>query len=186
MKYIAVVFAFTFLMASCGGGTEKPATPPGVKTPPSETPAPTTETTPTPTEETTPVAEEDAEPVAVTLELGGTDAMEYTKKQLKVPAGSEVTLILTHTGKMTKEAMGHNFVLLKQGTSIPKFGAAAVAFKDNGYIPDNTSEIIAHTKMLGGGESDTIVFKAPAKGSYDYICSFPGHYAMMKGKFIVE
>ncbi|MCB0632702.1 MAG: azurin, partial [Lewinella sp.] len=26
----------------------------------------------------------------------------------------------------------------------------------------------------------------PAPGTYDYICSFPGHYALMQGKFIVE
>ena len=29
-------------------------------------------------------------------------------------------------------------------------------------------------------------FLPPKKGVYDFICSFPGHYAMMKGKFIVE
>jgi azurin len=31
-----------------------------------------------------------------------------------------------------------------------------------------------------------IEFIAPEKGTYDYICSFPGHFAMMKGKLIVE
>jgi azurin len=40
--------------------------------------------------------------------------------------------------------------------------------------------------MLGGGETTTIAFTAPAAGTYDYICSFPGHYGMMKGKLIVE
>lgn len=184
MKYIAIVIAFTFLMASCGGGTDKPATPPGVK-PPAETPV-TTDTEPA--EEPAPETEEEevVAPSEVTLELGGGDDMQFNKKQFKVPAGSTVTLTLTHTGKMTKEAMGHNFVLLKPGTSIQKFGAEAVKFKDNGYIPENSDQIIAHTKLLGGGESETIVFQAPAKGTYDFICSFPGHYALMKGKFIVE
>ena len=41
-------------------------------------------------------------------------------------------------------------------------------------------------KLIGGGEETTVTFDAPAKGTYDFICSFPGHYALMKGKFIVE
>ena len=46
-------------------------------------------------------------------------------------------------------------------------------------------EVIVHTKMLGGGESDTITFIAPENGFYTYICSFPGHWGLMKGKLIV-
>ena len=46
--------------------------------------------------------------------------------------------------------------------------------------------IIAATKLLGGGETDTVIFDAPAAGTYEFLCSFPGHYAIMKGKFIVE
>ena len=40
--------------------------------------------------------------------------------------------------------------------------------------------------MIGGGETDVIEFPAPEKGTYEFLCSFPGHYGMMKGKFIVE
>ena len=40
--------------------------------------------------------------------------------------------------------------------------------------------------MIGGGESDTITFTAPKKGSYTYICTFPGHYGLMKGVLIVS
>jgi azurin len=45
---------------------------------------------------------------------------------------------------------------------------------------------VAHTKLIGGGESDTINFTITEPGTYDYICSFPGHLALMKGKLIVE
>ena len=51
---------------------------------------------------------------------------------------------------------------------------------------DMKDKFIAHTKMLGGGESDTIEFDAPAPGTYTFMCTFPGHYALMQGKFIVE
>ncbi|WP_256377550.1 plastocyanin/azurin family copper-binding protein [Pedobacter sp. L105] len=42
------------------------------------------------------------------------------------------------------------------------------------------------TKLIGGGESDTIMFTINEKGTYDYVCSFPGHSALMKGKLIIE
>ena len=87
---------------------------------------------------------------------------------------------------MEKSVMGHNWVLLKQGTVINEFGQKAVQAKDNDYIPEGTDAVITHTKMIGGGEEVTIEFEAPAAGEYDFICSFPGHYSVMNGKFIVE
>ncbi len=120
----------------------------------------------------------------VKLELAGNDAMKFDKSEFKVKAGQKITLTLKHTGKMKKTIMGHNFVLLKQGTDIPKFAEKAMAAKANDYIP--SEGVIAHTKTIGGGESTSVTFTAPAKGIYDFICSYPGHYGMMKGKFIVE
>ena len=61
----------------------------------------------------------------------------------------------------------------------------AMLARENEYIPGG-NETIAHTKMIGGGESDTITFTAPEKGSYTYICTFPGHYGLMKGVLIVS
>ncbi|MCM4158715.1 azurin [Antarcticibacterium flavum] len=118
--------------------------------------------------------------------LGGNDQMQFDKKEIRVKAGQTVRLTFRHTGQMAKNVMGHNFVLLTQGTNINEFGQAAVKFPDNDYIPEDKSNVIAHTKMLGGGETTTIEFEAPEAGTYDYICSFPGHYAIMQGKFIVE
>lgn len=121
------------------------------------------------------------------LTLTGTDAMQFDKKELKVKAGAKVKLTLVHSGKLAKAAMGHNFVLLKQGTDVAAFGSKAAQARDTEYIPaSEEGNIIAHTKLVGGGESTTIEFTAPKKGTYDYICSFPGHYALMKGKLIVQ
>lgn len=117
--------------------------------------------------------------------LASTDMMSYDKQEIKVKAGKKVTLTLRHTGKMAKNVMGHNFVLLKKGTDIATFATAAMSAQETEYIPEGDA-IIAHTKIIGGGESVTITFDAPEVGTYDFICSFPGHYAMMKGKFIVE
>ena len=121
----------------------------------------------------------------VTLELNSTDQMTFDKKELRVKAGQKVTLKLNHIGKLPKAAMGHNFVLLKPGTEIAAFGVKAAGAKDSDYIPAG-DEAIAYTSLIGGGESTSVTFDAPAKGTYDFICSFPGHYGLMQGKFIVE
>ena len=44
-------------------------------------------------------------------------------------------------------------------------------------------------KAVGGGEKDSVTFKTDvleAGGDYDFFCSFPGHYAVMRGKVVVE
>ncbi|WP_353717730.1 azurin [Dyadobacter sp. 676] len=124
---------------------------------------------------------------AKTIVIKGSDAMQFDLKEIKVKAGQKVKLTLTHSGKLAKAAMGHNWVLLKPGTDVAAFGSKAAAARETDYIPaSEKASIIAHTKLVGGGESDTIEFTAPAKGTYTYICSFPGHYALMKGSFIVE
>lgn len=122
----------------------------------------------------------------VKVMIQGTDQMTFDKSEIKVPKGSKVELTLKHQGTLAVNVMGHNFVLLKQGVDIAKFAIGAISAKDHNYIPKGSQDVIAHTGLVGGGASTTITFDAPAPGSYDFICSFPGHYAMMKGKFIVE
>lgn len=124
------------------------------------------------------------EVVEITIE--GNDQMQYNLKEMKVKAGQTVRLTLKHVGQLDEKVMGHNWVLLKQGTVIPEFGNAAASARDNDFIPQGTDDVIANTEMIGGGETTTIEFTAPAAGTYDFICSFPGHFAVMNGKFIVE
>lgn len=119
-----------------------------------------------------------------TIVINSDDQMRFDTNEIRVKSGEKVKLTLNHTGKLAKNVMGHNFVLLTKGTDVAKFSRAAMNEKEKEYIP--STGVIAHTKLIGGGESTTIEFTAPGKGTYDFICSFPGHYAMMKGKFIVE
>lgn len=122
----------------------------------------------------------------VKLEISGNDAMQYDKKELKVPAGTRVELTLKHTGKMRGDVMGHNLVILKQGIDMAEFSQKAVKARANDYIPADSEAYIAHTAMIGGGETSTVLFDAPEKGTYDFICTFPGHFINMSGKLIVE
>ncbi|MEE2787139.1 MAG: azurin [Myxococcota bacterium] len=123
----------------------------------------------------------------VTVALTGNDQMKYNLTEIKVAAGRTIKLNLTHVGKLAAAAMGHNFVLLKSGTDVAAFATKAVSAAATGYIPDSDKgSVLAHTKVIGGGESTSIEFPAPPAGTYDYICSFPGHYAIMRGKLIVQ
>ena len=129
---------------------------------------------------------QDVEDGVTEILLTGNDQMRFNLKQIKVNAGDKVKLTLKHIGELDVNVMGHNFVLLEPGTNINDFASNAVAAKDNDYIPKNTDAVIVHTEMIGGGEQTSITFDAPKKGVYDFICSFPGHVALMQGKFIVE
>jgi len=127
----------------------------------------------------------DAKGVA-NVAITSNDGMRFDVRKIIVSSGQKVRVTLTHTGKLDKRIMGHNVVFLKNGVKPSAFAVKAAASKSNDYIPEGTIEVIAHTKMIGGGETTVIEFVAPEAGTYTYICSFPGHYAMMKGKLIVE
>lgn len=118
--------------------------------------------------------------------ITGNDFMKFNIKEIKVKAGQKVKLTLKHIGKLDKNVMGHNVVILKKDVDLAKFAANAAAERDNGYIPKDSQDIIAYTELIGGGETIVIEFNAPEAGTYEFLCSFPGHYAMMRGTFIVE
>lgn len=118
--------------------------------------------------------------------LNASDNMKFDMTEIRVKEGETIRLTLHHTGKAPKRTMGHNFVLLKAGVSIDNFSSKAMQATDNDYIPENSDDVIVHTKLLGGGESDMIEFTAPTKGIYPFLCSFPGHAAIMNGKLIVK
>lgn len=149
----------------------------------------------TPAEGTTEVnetsTEGEAAPVTATAEnvlvIEGNDQMQFNTNELKAVAGKPIKLTLKHVGKIPKEAMGHNLVILQEGTDEAAFALKANEAKATDYIPESEkASIIAHTKLLGGGEEDTIEFTIDKKGTYKFICSFPGHVALMKGVLIVE
>ena len=59
---------------------------------------------------------------------------------------------------------------------------------ENGYLPKDDPRVLAHTKLIGGGESSSVTFKTDGLAGKDltFFCSFPGHFAMMKGSFKVN
>ena len=112
----------------------------------------------------------DNNPNEIKVTLNSFDNMIYDKNKIEVSSGKKIVLTLNHKGKISKEFMGHNFVLLKKGINVDEFAKKAVLAKSNDYIP-SSDETIAYTKMIGGGESTTISFSAPEAGVYNYICT---------------
>lgn len=127
-----------------------------------------------------------AEANEANIVITSNDLMQYNIKEIKVKAGQKVKLTLRHIGKLDINIMGHNLVILKQGVNLAEFAVKATTFRDNKYIPLKSEDIIAHTDLIGAGQTSTIEFDAPEAGIYEFLCSFPGHFGMMQGKFIVE
>jgi len=120
--------------------------------------------------------------------ITGNDQMKYDVTSIEVTAGQKVAITISNGGQIPKTAMAHNFVLLKPGTDVTAFATAGMSQPASEYIaPDQADKVIAKTKSVGPGESDTITFTAPAAGTYDYICTFPGHVmAGMRGVLTVK
>ncbi|MDR8522752.1 azurin [Shewanella fidelis] len=123
------------------------------------------------------------------LDINATDAMQFDKKELTLPAGcTEVTLNLHHTGTLPKSAMGHNWVLTETANMSAVANEGMAAGAANSYVKADDPRVLAHTDIIGGGESTSITFSTadldPAK-QYSFFCSFPGHWAIMQGQFVI-
>ena len=120
---------------------------------------------------------------AVTVE--GNDQMQFNVKNIEVPKSCKsYTVTLKHVGKMPKSSMGHNLVLTTaaDATAAAADGMKAGAAAD--YVKAGDARVLAHTKVIGGGESTQVVIdvaKLKAGTDYTYFCSFPGHSFIMKG-----
>jgi len=125
-----------------------------------------------------------------TLNIEGNDLMKFNTAEMKVAADcTEVEVVLKHTGKLPANAMGHNWVLTKTADVAAVANAGVTAGFEKDYLPPGDAKIIAHTKIVGGGASTSVKFptsKLTKGGDYSFFCSFPGHYGLMKGKFIFQ
>lgn len=126
-----------------------------------------------------------AESQVVEVTLESTDRTRFNTNEIRVPEGSTVRLTLVHTGRKSIRRMGHNFVLVTPGTDIKDLVKKANRSSYEDHKPKGDS-VIAYTKLIGGGESVTIEFKAPKKGEYPFLCTYNKHYRRMKGILIVE
>jgi azurin len=123
-------------------------------------------------------------------EIEGNDAMQFNKSSITVPASCKnYTVTLKHVGKSPKSAMGHDWVLTAAADEQAVVAESMAAGLAKDYLNPADPKIIAHTKLIGGGESDKVTFpvsKLKAGESYAYFCTFPGHAGVMKGTLTVK
>jgi uncharacterized protein len=107
--------------------------------------------------------------------------MKYDLKEFTVEAGKAVEIIFENP-----DFMQHNLVVTKQGT-LKTVGAAAdkLAADPKGaemnYVPA-IPEVLFATKLVNPEQSETLRFVAPKDpGDYPFVCTFPGHWALMNG-----
>lgn len=105
-------------------------------------------------------------------------ALRYAITRFDAAAGTPLALTLKNTC-----IMPHNLVLVAPGKGDAVF-EQAMALTDGlakNYVPD-AATVLAATKLVNPGQSEAIRFTVPAQpGEYPYLCTFPGHGAVMRG-----
>jgi azurin len=122
------------------------------------------------------------------VQIKADDKMKFDVTAFEVKPGQKVSITLTNVGTTPKFSMGHNCVVLDKNTNVQTFLDAGSMAASTDYVPKDYRGVLAHTKLLGPGESDTVVFNAPfVPGDYPFFCSFPGHYSQgTKGMMTVK
>ena len=189
LKITALAMTCAMALAACGNDSPPPAP---AATPPAAAPAAPAPADAPPATAPAPVAQApagDGKPAAVVSNcattIEGNDAMQFNVGSITVPTScSDFTITLKHTGQLAVNVMGHNVVIAKASDreAIATDGMAAGV--DGNYVKPGDARVIAHSELVGGGATTSVTFpvsKIQAGGPYQFFCSFPGHWMVMKG-----
>ncbi|MFJ7284194.1 azurin [Pseudomonas sp. NPDC099000] len=117
--------------------------------------------------------------------VDSTDQMSFDTKEISIDKSCKTfTVELKHSGNLPKNVMGHNWVLSKEADMQPIATDGLAAGIDKNYLKEGDARVIAHTKIIGAKETDSVTFdvsKLDPAEKYGFFCSFPGHISMMKG-----
>jgi len=174
MKQALIIglFALLAIVGLACGGTAPTPTPTPTSTPtPTPTPTPTSTPTPTPTP-TPPRPSPDCENPTLEISVNG-DAFEFDTDRFEVAAGAEVVPCF----KNVSSGSPHNRVLVKDGTKDEVAERGLKAGPENGWLQLGDPDVIANVKLLGPGQEGEVRFTAPTAGTYQFVCTFPGHNA---------
>ena len=123
------------------------------------------------------------------IDLESNDAMKFNKTNIDVPKScKDFTVNLKHTGKMAKNVMGHNVVVTKTADMAGVNTDGIKAGLPNDYVKPGDTRVIAHSKVIGGGETTSVKIPVAKLGAgpNSFFCSFPGHAALMKGTITLK
>jgi len=126
--------------------------------------------------------------------ITGNDQLQFDKKEIRVPKDCDtIKVTVINVGKMPLMVMGHNWVLTKSADWNAVAAELGKAIPPSAkYIPKD-KRVIAATSFVGGSPGEpkeasvTIKRKSLKESeSYHFFCSFPGHFAVMNGAFVLE
>ena len=116
------------------------------------------------------------------------EELRYDLKEIEVEAGKPFEVIFENP-----DLMPHNIVFVQPGTlravaeSVQSQAPDKLDKQGRAYVPDGDARVWAASKMLEPGQKETLSLTAPEKpGVYEFVCTFPGHWAVMQGKLVVK
>ena len=188
-RHVLAASALALALSACGQSPAPTAEPPvaALATEEAAAPAPVEAAPVAPA----PVAATGSKPATVAdcaTTVEGNDAMQYNADSITIPAScTQFTITLKHAGAMAVNVMGHNVVVAREA-DMAGIAADGMSLTPEHVKPDD-ARIIAHTRMVGGGESASVTFdvaKVKDGGPFKFFCSFPGHLALMQGNLVVQ
>ncbi len=118
------------------------------------------------------------------------ERMLYTVNQFAVETGQPVKIVFTNP-----DATDHNLVIIKPGAAAEVGMAANEMARDpknanSDFIPIEKQHLILNASpMIGPTRKSQVTvlrLNAPSQpGIYPYICTFPGHWVVMRGDIVV-
>src|SRR5690606_25118615 len=114
------------------------------------------------------------------------EQMRFDTKRIVVESGQAFEVTFENP-----DFMPHNLVFVQPGTRrtigmlANQMGPEDLDAQGRAFVPSRP-EVIAATQLLEAGESATLQIIAPEEeGVYEFVCTFPGHWAVMWGELIV-
>ncbi len=182
--YLALIAATALALTACGGGDKAAESAPAAQ-PAAESTATATATAGASTAATTASSNTATAGGECAIIINSDDKMTFDTKEIAIKSScKDFTVTLKHTGTMPKAGMGHNVVITKAADKDGVISDGTTAGADKDYLKPDDARVVATTKLIGGGETDTVSFPVSklAKGeNYVFFCSFPGHSALMQG-----
>jgi putative heme-binding domain-containing protein len=118
------------------------------------------------------------------------ERMLFSVNQIVAKTGQPLKIVFTNP-----DATDHNLVIVKPG-ALEEVGMAAnemareAANANSDFIPPNKSDLIVTSSPMIGPTRESLVhvmrFETPREpGIYPFVCTFPGHWVIMKGDLVV-
>jgi len=108
--------------------------------------------------------------------------LKFDITEFTVAAGASVRLVFINPEGSLQP---HNILFVKPGAAVRVGMLVNRKMSDSEFLKNpnpGTSDVLVASTLLQAGEKQVIDFTAPqVPGDYPYLCTYPGHWAVMKG-----